>query len=167
MLFMLQVSPSGNEQIFILPFNKEYIFIISPLIFLLISIFVIMGSSNAVNLTDGLDGLAILPCVLIAGGLGLIAYASGNLIISDYLFIPFNPLSGELIVFCGALIGAGIGLLWYNTYPAQIFMGELGSLTLGGMLGTLAVLVRHEIVLAIMAGVFGMETLRVIIDVGT
>ena len=147
MLFMLQVSPDGNEQIFILPFNKEYIFLISPFIFLLISIFVIMGSSNAVNLTDGLDGLAILPTVLIAAGLGLIAYASGNLIISEYLFIPFNPLTGELIVFCGALIGAGIGFLWYNTYPAQIFMGDLGSLTLGGILGTLAVLIRHEVVL--------------------
>ena len=167
MLFMLQVSPNGNEQIFILPFNKEYIFVISPFIFLLISIFVIIGSSNAVNLTDGLDGLAILPSVLIAGGLGLIAYASGNLIISDYLFIPFNPLSGELIVFCGAFIGAGIGFLWYNTYPAQIFMGDLGSLTLGGILGTLAVLIRHEIVFAIMAGVFVMETLSVIIQVGS
>ena len=108
-----------------------------------------------------------MPSVLIAGGLGLIAYASGNLIISDYLFIPFNPLSGELIVFCGALIGAGIGFLWYNTYPAQIFMGDLGSLTLGGILGTLAVLIRHEIVFAIMAGVFVMETLSVIIQVGS
>jgi len=167
MLFFLQVSPDGKEQIFILPFNKEYIFAISSVIFLCISIFVIMGSSNAVNLTDGLDGLAILPVVIIAGGLGLIAYASGNSIISDYLFIPFNPLSGELIVFCGALIGAGIGFLWYNTYPAQIFMGDLGSLTLGGILGTLAVLVRHEIVFAIMAGVFVMETLSVIIQVGS
>jgi phospho-N-acetylmuramoyl-pentapeptide-transferase len=165
MLFMLQVSPYGSEQFFLLPFNKEYIFIIPPFIFLLISIFVIIGSSNAVNLTDGLDGLAILPSVLIAGGLGLIAYASGNSIIADYLFIPFNPLSGELIVFCGALIGAGIGFLWYNTYPAQIFMGDLGSLTLGGILGTLAVLIRHEIVFAIMAGVFVMETLSVIIQV--
>ena len=119
------------------------------------------------NLTDGLDGLAILPTVLIAAGLGLIAYASGNLIISEYLFIPFNPLTGELIVFCGALIGAGIGFLWYNTYPAQIFMGDLGSLTLGGILGTLAVLIRHEIVFAIMAGVFVMETLSVIIQVGS
>ncbi len=99
MLFFLQFSADGKEQIFILPFNKEYIFAISPVIFLCISIFVIMGSSNAVNLTDGLDGLAILPAVIIAGGLGLIAYASGNSIISDYLFIPFNPLSGELIVF--------------------------------------------------------------------
>ena len=97
----------------------------------------------------------------------MIAYASGNILIADYLFIPFNPLSGELIVFCGALIGAGIGFLWYNTYPAQIFMGDLGSLTLGAILGTLAVLIRHEIIFAIMAGVFIMETLSVIIQVGS
>ena len=167
MNLFLHVSSEGAGQIFILPFNKEYIFLISPVLFLCISTFVIIGSSNAVNLTDGLDGLAILPSVLIAGGLGLIAYASGNSIIADYLFIPFNPLSGELIVFCGAMIGAGIGFLWYNTYPAQIFMGDLGSLTLGGILGTLAVLVRHEIVFAIMAGVFVMETLSVIIQVGS
>ena len=167
MIFMLKVSPEGNSQFFMLPFNKEFIFIISPIVFLLISIFVIVGSSNAVNLTDGLDGLAILPSVLIAGGLGLIAYAMGNQIIANYLFIPFHPFTGELIVFCGALIGAGIGFLWYNTYPAQIFMGDLGSLTLGGILGTLAVLVRHEIVFAIMAGVFVMETLSVIIQVGS
>tara|TARA_Y100000768_G_scaffold21862_1_gene14925 strand:- start:1480 stop:2565 length:1086 start_codon:yes stop_codon:yes gene_type:complete len=167
MIFMLQVSPEGDQQIFIMPFNKELIFTISPIIFLSMSIFIIVGSSNAVNLTDGLDGLAILPSVLIAGGLGLIAYASGNILIADYLFIPFNPLSGELIVFCGALIGAGIGFLWYNTYPAQIFMGDLGSLTLGAILGTLAVLIRHEIVFAIMAGVFIMETLSVIIQVSS
>ena len=167
MIFMLKVSPEGNSQFFMLPFNKEFIFIISPVVFLLISIFVIVGSSNAVNLTDGLDGLAILPSVLISGGLGLIAYAMGNQIIANYLFIPFHPFTGELIVFCGALIGAGIGFLWYNTYPAQIFMGDLGSLTLGGILGTLAVLVRHEIVFAIMAGVFVMETLSVIIQVGS
>ena len=167
MIFMLNISPEGNNQIFILPFNKEFIFIISPVLFLFISVFVIMGSSNAVNLTDGLDGLAILPTVLIAGGLGLIAYAMGNQIIANYLFIPFHPFTGELIVFCGALIGAGIGFLWYNTYPAQIFMGDLGSLTLGGILGTLAVLVRHEIVFAMMAGVFVMETLSVIIQVSS
>ena len=167
MIFMLQVSPEGDQQIFIMPFNKELIFTIPPIIFLCMSIFIIVGSSNAVNLTDGLDGLAILPSVLIAGGLGLIAYASGNILIADYLFIPFNPLSGELIVFCGALIGAGIGFLWYNTYPAQIFMGDLGSLTLGAILGTLAVLIRHEIVFAIMAGVFIMETLSVIIQVSS
>ena len=167
MIYMLQVSPEGDQQIFIIPFNKELIFTIPPIIFLCMSIFIIVGSSNAVNLTDGLDGLAILPSVLIAGGLGLIAYASGNILIADYLFIPFNPLSGELIVFCGALIGSGIGFLWYNTYPAQIFMGDLGSLTLGAILGTLAVLIRHEIVFAIMAGVFIMETLSVIIQVGS
>ena len=167
MVFMLKISPNGDNQIFILPFNKEFIFSISPVLFLCISIFVIIGASNAVNLTDGLDGLAILPSVLIAGGLGLIAYAMGNQIIANYLFIPFHPLTGELIVFCGALIGAGIGFLWYNTYPAQVFMGDLGSLTIGGVLGTLAVLVRHEIVFAIMAGVFVMETLSVIIQVGS
>jgi phospho-N-acetylmuramoyl-pentapeptide-transferase len=167
MILLLNLSPEGNSQFFMIPFNKDFIFVISPVMFLLISIFVIVGSSNAVNLTDGLDGLAILPTVLIAGGLGLIAYAMGNQIIANYLFIPFNPFTGELIVFCGALIGAGIGFLWYNTYPAQIFMGDLGSLTLGGILGTLAVLVRHEIVFAIMAGVFVMETLSVIIQVGS
>ena len=167
MIMMLKVSPEGSSQFFMFPFNKEFIFIISPIVFLLISIFVIVGSSNAVNLTDGLDGLAILPSVLIAGGLGLIAYAMGNQIIANYLFIPFHPFTGELIVFCGAFIGAGIGFLWYNTYPAQIFMGDLGSLTLGAILGTMAVLVRHEIVFAIMAGVFVMETLSVIIQVGS
>ena len=129
--------------------------------------FLVTGITNGVNLTDGLDGLAILPSVLIAGALGLIAYSMGNQIIADYLYLPHLELSGELIVFCGALIGSGIGFLWYNTYPAQIFMGDLGSLTLGGILGTLAVLVRHEIVFAIMAGVFVMETLSVIIQVGS
>ena len=166
-LSILRVSPEGPNQILMLPFNKDFIFSISPILFAAIGIFVIMGASNAVNLTDGLDGLAILPTILIAGGLGLIAYAMGNQIIANYLFIPFHPFTGELIVFCGALIGAGIGFLWYNTYPAEIFMGDLGSLTLGGILGTLAVLLRHEVVFAIMAGVFVMETLSVIIQVGS
>ena len=106
-----------------------------------------------------------MPSVLIAGGLGLIAYASGNLIISNYLFIPFNPLSGELIVFCGALIGAGIGFLWYNTYPAQIFMGDTGSLTVGGIIAVIAILVRKELILPILCGVFLIETLSVIVQV--
>ena len=161
------MSPEGSKQIFLLPFSKDFIFTISPILFVGIGIFVIMGASNAVNLTDGLDGLAILPTILIAGGLGLIAYAMGNQIIANYLFIPFHPFTGELIVFCGALVGAGIGFLWYNAYPAEIFMGDLGSLTLGGILGTLAVLLRHEVVFAIMAGVFVMETLSVIIQVGS
>ncbi|MDA7699337.1 phospho-N-acetylmuramoyl-pentapeptide-transferase [Gammaproteobacteria bacterium] len=166
-MLILRVSPEGSKQIFLLPFSKDFIFTISPILFVGIGIFVIMGASNAVNLTDGLDGLAILPTILIAGGLGLIAYAMGNQIIANYLFIPFHPFTGELIVFCGALVGAGIGFLWYNAYPAEIFMGDLGSLTLGGILGTLAVLLRHEVVFAIMAGVFVMETLSVIIQVGS
>ena len=167
LVLILRVSPDGSNQILILPFNKDLIFAISPILFAAIGIFVIMGTSNAVNLTDGLDGLAIIPTILIAGGLGLIAYAMGNQVIANYLFIPFHPFTGELIVFCGALIGAGIGFLWYNTYPAEIFMGDLGSLTLGAILGTLAVLLRHEVVFAIMAGVFVMETLSVIIQVGS
>ena len=127
--------------------------------------FVLVGSSNAVNLTDGLDGLAILPSILIGGALGLIAYAMGNQNIADYLYLPHLPLSGELIVFCGALIGSGIGFLWYNTYPAQVFMGDIGSLSLGAILGIIAIILRHELVFAIMAGVFVMETLSVAIQV--
>jgi phospho-N-acetylmuramoyl-pentapeptide-transferase len=128
---------------------------------------VIVGSSNAVNLTDGLDGLAILPVILIAGALGIVAYASGNTIISAYLYIPYIQDSGELIVFCGSVIGAGIGFLWFNSYPAQVFMGDVGSLTLGAILGCLAVMLRHEIVFAIMAGVFVLEALSVIIQVAS
>ena len=131
----------------------------------LIVVIFIVGFSNAVNLTDGLDGLAILPSVLIAGALGLIAYSMGNQIIADYLYLPHLELSGELIVFCGALIGSGIGFLWYNTYPAQIFMGDIGSLTLGAILGIIAIILRHELVFAIMAGVFVIETLSVAIQV--
>ena len=150
---------------FIVPFFKNFIIPMESLLFIFIGSFVLIGSSNAVNLTDGLDGLAILPSVLIAGALGLIAYSMGNQIIADYLYLPHLPLSGELIVFCGALIGSGIGFLWYNTYPAQVFMGDVGSLTLGAILGIMAVILRHELVFAIMAGVFVIETLSVAIQV--
>lgn len=150
---------------FIVPFFKNFIIPMESLLFIFIGTFVLIGSSNAVNLTDGLDGLAILPSVLIAGALGLIAYSMGNQIIADYLYLPHLPLSGELIVFCGALIGSGIGFLWYNTYPAQVFMGDVGSLTLGAILGIMAVILRHELVFAIMAGVFVIETLSVAIQV--
>ena len=156
---------NDSQLYFIMPFNKNFIFDISIPLFLLISTFVIVGSSNAVNLTDGLDGLAILPTVLIMGGLGLVAYAMGNIIIADYLYIPHLPLAGELIVVAGSFIGAGIGFLWYNTYPAQVFMGDVGSLTLGAMLGTFSVVLRQEVIFAFMAGVFIMETLSVIIQV--
>ena len=154
-----------SETSFIVPFFKDAILPMSPFLFIFIGMFVLVGSSNAVNLTDGLDGLAILPSVLIGGALGLIAYAMGNQLVSDYLYLPHLPLSGELIVFCGALIGSGIGFLWYNTYPAQIFMGDIGSLALGAILGILAIILRHELVFAIMAGVFVVETLSVAIQV--
>jgi phospho-N-acetylmuramoyl-pentapeptide-transferase len=146
-------------------FLDDLIIPMSSFIFISFGMLVLIGSSNAVNLTDGLDGLAILPSVLIAGALGLIAYSMGNQIIADYLYLPHLELSGELIVFCGALIGSGIGFLWYNTYPAEIFMGDIGSLTLGAILGIIAVMLRHELVFAIMAGVFVIETLSVAIQV--
>ena len=153
------------ETSFIVPFFKDLIIPMSPFLFIFIGTFVLVGSSNAVNLTDGLDGLAILPSVLIGGALGLIAYAMGNNLIAEYLYLPHLPLSGELIVFCGALIGSGIGFLWYNTYPAQVFMGDIGSLALGAILGIIAIILRHELVFAIMAGVFVIETLSVAIQV--
>ena len=160
--FSAETSP---ETAFIVPFYKDLLISMSPFLFIFLGSFVVVGSSNAVNLTDGLDGLAILPTILIAGALGLIAYGMGNILIADYLYLPHLEISGELVVFCGALIGSGIGFLWYNTYPAQVFMGDVGSLTLGAILGTIAVILRHELVFAIMAGVFVMETLSVAIQV--
>ncbi len=126
-----------------------------------------VATSNSVNLTDGLDGLAIMPTVMVGGGLGIFCYLSGNVNFAEYLLIPYIPGSGELIVFCGALIGAGLGFLWFNTYPAQVFMGDVGALALGAALGTIAVIVRQEVVLFIMGGVFVMETLSVMIQVAS
>jgi phospho-N-acetylmuramoyl-pentapeptide-transferase len=120
-----------------------------------------------VNLTDGLDGLAIVPTIMVAGALGIFAYASGNVNFSAYLNIPYLPLSGELLVFCTAICGAGLGFLWFNTYPAQVFMGDVGALALGAALGVVAVMVRQELVLFIMGGVFVMETLSVMLQVGS
>jgi phospho-N-acetylmuramoyl-pentapeptide-transferase len=133
----------------------------------LLSYFVIVGSSNAVNLTDGLDGLAILPAVMVAGALGIFAYASGHVDFATYLKIPHLPGVGELVVFCGALVGAGLGFLWFNAYPAQVFMGDVGALALGGALGVVAVAVRQELVLVVMGGVFVMETLSVVLQVAS
>ena len=133
--------------------------------FILLSYLMIVGMSNAVNLTDGLDGLAILPTVMVGAALGLIAYVAGNIEFSAYLQIPYIPGAGELSVFCGALIGAGLGFLWFNTYPAQVFMGDVGALALGAALGVVAIIVRHEIVLLIMGGLFVLETASVIIQV--
>jgi phospho-N-acetylmuramoyl-pentapeptide-transferase len=135
--------------------------------YVLLTYFVIVGSSNAVNLTDGLDGLAILPTVMVGGALGVFAYLSGNSVFSGYLGIPYVPGVGELVIFVGALIGAGLGCLWFNTYPAQVFMGDVGALALGAALGILAVLVRQELVLFIMGGVFVMETVSVILQVSS
>jgi len=135
--------------------------------FVLLSYFVIVGASNAVNLTDGQDGLAIMPTVLVGGALGIFCYLSGNVRFADYLLIPYLPGSGELIVYCAALVGAGLGFLWFNTYPAQVFMGDIGALALGAALGTIAIIVRQELVLAVMGGIFVVEALSVMIQVAS
>jgi len=129
--------------------------------------FMVVGFSNAVNLTDGLDGLAIMPSVFVAAALGIFAYVAGHSVFSDYLGLPFLPGTGELAIFCGALAGAGLGFLWFNTYPAQIFMGDIGALAVGAALGLIAVIVRQELVFIVMAGVFVMETVSVILQVAS
>jgi len=154
------------ETQFIVPFFKQVGWNMGWL-YIVLTYFVIVGTSNAVNLTDGLDGLAIMPSVMVAGGLAIFAYASGHVNFAQYLGIPYIPKSGELIIFCAALIGAGLGFLWFNTYPAMVFMGDVGALALGGALGAVAVMVRQEIVLMIMGGVFVMETLSVMIQVAS
>jgi len=148
------------------PFFKDVIIELG-LLFIVLSYFVIVGASNAVNLTDGLDGLAILPTVLVGTALGLIAYLTGHVDFAEYLHIPYVAGSGELAVFCGAIAGAGLGFLWFNTYPAQVFMGDVGALALGAALGTVAVITRHEIVFFIMGGIFVLETVSVILQVAS
>jgi phospho-N-acetylmuramoyl-pentapeptide-transferase len=154
------------ETTLIVPFFKDFVLPLGPL-FIVVAYFVIVGSSNAVNLTDGLDGLAIMPSVLVAGALGVFAYASGNVVFAGYLGIPYIAGTGEVLVICAAIFGAGLGFLWFNTYPAQVFMGDIGALALGAALGVIAVVVRQEIVLFIMGGVFVMETVSVILQVGS
>ena len=148
----------------LIPFFKDFIFDMGWL-YIVFVYFVIVGSSNAVNLTDGLDGLAILPTVLVAGALAIFAYLTGHIRFSDYLGIPYIPGVGEVAVFCGAMVGSGLGFLWFNTYPAQVFMGDIGALSLGAALGIVAVVTRQELVLLIMGGVFVIETLSVILQV--
>lgn len=150
----------------IVPFLKN-IAIDLGVAYILLTYFVIVGTSNAVNLTDGLDGLAILPTVMVAGALGIFAYVTGNVRFSEYLAIPYVPGVGEVVVFCGALVGAGLGFLWFNAYPAQVFMGDVGALALGAALGVLGVVVRQELVLVIMGGVFVVETLSVVLQVAS
>jgi phospho-N-acetylmuramoyl-pentapeptide-transferase len=163
-LYVTAQSPADTT--LYVPFFKHFVVPLGVL-FIPLTYFVIVGSSNAVNLTDGLDGLAIMPSVLVAGALGVFAYASGNAVFSNYLGIPYLAGAGEILVICAAIFGAGLGFLWFNTYPAQVFMGDIGALALGAALGVIAVVVRQEIVLFIMGGVFVMETVSVILQVAS
>ncbi|MCL7941102.1 MULTISPECIES: phospho-N-acetylmuramoyl-pentapeptide-transferase [Halomonas] len=164
LLYVTAASPV--ETSLIVPLFKEFVLPLG-VFYMVLTYLVIVGSSNAVNLTDGLDGLAIMPTVLVAMGLAVFAYATGNTVFADYLQIPFIPGAGELAVFCATIAGAGLGFLWFNTYPAQVFMGDVGALALGAALGVVAVIVRQEIVLFIMGGIFVMETVSVILQVGS
>jgi phospho-N-acetylmuramoyl-pentapeptide-transferase len=150
----------------LLPFMKEVSYPLGVFGFVILTYLVIVGSSNAVNLTDGLDGLAIMPVVMVGSALGVFAYVTGSSVYSKYLIFPYIPGSGELMIFCAAMAGAGLAFLWFNTHPAQVFMGDVGALALGGALGTIAVIVRQEIVLAIMGGIFVVEALSVMFQVG-
>ena len=163
-LYKSALGPAETQ--YILPFFKSVALDLG-LFYIVISYFFIVGFSNAVNLTDGLDGLAILPSVLVGGALGAIAYLAGHVEFASYLQIPYVAGSGEVVIFAGGLLGAGLGFLWFNTYPAQIFMGDVGAIALGAALGTMAIIARHELVLVIMGGVFVMETLSVILQVGS
>jgi len=163
-LYLTATDPAELE--LIVPFFKD-VALPMGIFFIPFAFLVIVGSSNAVNLTDGLDGLAILPSVMVAAGLGLIAYVAGHSVFAEYLFIPNVKGSGELTVFCTALMGAGLGFLWFNTYPAQVFMGDVGALAIGASLGVVAIMVRQEFVLFIMGGIFVLEAVSVILQVGS
>lgn len=163
-LYFTAKLPAETE--LLLPFFKNMSIYLGPL-FILLTYFVIVGASNAVNLTDGLDGLAIMPAVMISGALAIFAYATGNINYANYLAIPYVPGAGEMVVFCGALVGSGLGFLWFNTYPAQVFMGDVGALALGAALGVVAVIVRQELVFFLMSGIFVLETVSVILQVGS
>ena len=162
--FSLDLPPKAG---LLVPFFKEVSYPLGVLGFVVMTYLVIVGASNAVNLTDGLDGLAIMPTVLVACGLGVFAYASGNVVFANYLQIPQIPGAGELVIICAAIAGAGLGFLWFNTYPAMVFMGDIGALALGAVLGTIAVITRQELVLVVMGGVFVIETLSVMIQVAS
>ena len=159
-------ATSAEETTLFLPFFKDFAMQLG-IWFILFSALVLVATANAVNLTDGLDGLAIMPSVMVAAGMGIIAYISGNAILSDYLNVPYLFYSTEIVIFCGAFVGAGIGFLWFNTYPAQIFMGDVGSLSLGAALGIIAVSIRQEFILMLMGGVFVIETMSVILQVAS
>jgi phospho-N-acetylmuramoyl-pentapeptide-transferase len=156
-------SPAQTE--LIVPFFKSIAYPLGIIGFITLTYFVIVGTSNAVNLTDGLDGLAIMPTVMIAGAFAIFAYVTGHAVLAKYLLIPYVPGAGELCILLGAIAGAGLGFLWFNAYPAEVFMGDVGALALGAALGTVAVIIRQEIVLVIMGGVFVVETLSVMLQV--
>jgi phospho-N-acetylmuramoyl-pentapeptide-transferase len=160
-IFLQQTAATPAETTLLIPFFKSLTIPLSAFAFIVLTYLVVVGSSNAVNLTDGLDGLAIMPTVMVAGALALFAYVTGHFYFSKYLGIPFVPGVGELAVFCAAMVGAGLGFLWFNAYPAEVFMGDVGALSLGAALGIVAVIVRQEIVLFIMGGVFVIETFSV------
>ena len=164
-IFLLKTSTTPAETTLIVPFFKHLVLPMGAVGFVVLTYLVIVGSSNAVNLTDGLDGLAIMPTVMVGSALGLFAYVAGHLYFSKYLGIPYVAGSGELLVFCAAMAGAGLGFLWFNAYPAEVFMGDVGALALGAALGVVAVIVRQEIVLFIMGGVFVVETFSVALQV--
>ena len=163
-VFVDAASLPANTEL-IVPFLKFFVFPLTAFLFVALSYLVIVGSSNAVNLTDGLDGLAIMPTVMVSAALSIFAYVAGNAVFSKYLGIPYIPGAGELAVFCGAIAGAGLAFLWFNAYPAEVFMGDVGALALGAALGTVAVIVRQEFVLFIMGGVFVVEAVSVMIQV--
>jgi len=165
-VFLYATAHTPAETELILPLFKNIFVPLGPF-FILLAYFVIVGSSNAVNLTDGLDGLAIMPCVMVASGLGIFAYVIGNANFSNYLGFPYIAGVGEVLVICAAIVGAGLGFLWFNTYPAMVFMGDIGALALGAALGAIAVVVRQEVVLFIMGGLFVMETLSVMLQVAS
>jgi len=162
--FLYYTAQTPAETQLIVPVFKDVAIDMGPM-FIVLTYFVIVGSSNAVNFTDGLDGLAIMPTVMVGGALGVFAYLTGNVYFAQYLGIPYIAGVGEVLIFCAAIVGAGLGFLWFNTYPAMIFMGDIGALALGAALGVIAVVVRQEIVLFIMGGLFVMETLSVIVQV--
>ncbi|MBY0578008.1 MAG: phospho-N-acetylmuramoyl-pentapeptide-transferase [Burkholderiales bacterium] len=166
-IYLVNTATLPAETELIVPFFKHLVFPLGSVGFVLFAYFVIVGTSNAVNLTDGLDGLAIMPTVLVAGAFSIFAYVAGHAVFAKYLGVPHIPGAGELSVFCGALAGAGLAFLWFNAYPAEVFMGDVGALALGGALGLIAVIVRQEIVLFMMGGVFVVETLSVMLQVAS
>jgi phospho-N-acetylmuramoyl-pentapeptide-transferase len=166
-IFLWQTQTTPNDTTLFLPFVKDFSLQLGAVGFVLLAYLMIVGMSNAVNLTDGLDGLAIMPAAMVAAGMGVFAWASGNVVFAEYLAIPVVRDAGEVLVFCAAFVGAGLGFLWFNSYPAQVFMGDIGALALGAALGVVAVIVRQEVVLLVMGGIFVLETASVILQVAS